>query len=214
MKKLILSLLVLLMMMPQPCAAAEEATALRFGTDEAVSAIYASYEMEAGAQTVTVTFADHVKATAQANYVNGKLWISIASASTIDLSGPVGWVTATDAEGRTFAPTLKLASLNFNGEPARCNLTIGAVDAHRSGTALQVAVQAAEAFGGSYLLCAAAYDAAGRQVSLAMQTAALAETAESFSLELKDSAAAACVKVFFLTDGWSPVAAETVRLAD
>lgn len=212
MKRTMLSLLVVLLLLPRLCAAAEEATALRFGTDKAVSAIYASYEVDA--QTVTVTFADHVKASAFANYVNGKLWISIASAHTIDLSGPVGWVTATDAQGRSFAPALKLASLNFNGEPAQCDLTIGGAEVRRSGTALQIAVQAEEPFGGRYLLCAAAYDAAGRQLRVAVQPAAFAETVERFSLELTDSADAAYVKLFFLTEGWSPIASETLRPAD
>lgn len=213
MKRIIFSLLTLMLLTVQAFAVEEESTALRFGTEEPVSAIYASYEVETGAQEVTVTFAEHVRSSAYANFVDGKLWISIASSAPIDLTRSVGQVTAKNAEGQTFAPALTLASLRFNGQDAHCNLTIDTASVRRNGTDLQLAVEAGEPFGGSYLLCAAAYDAGGRQLICTVQTADLGEKTGSFSLELKDCADAERVKVFFLTQQWCPVTAETVLLA-
>lgn len=211
MRKLCVTLLALLLLMPQ-VAAAEESTPLRFGTDGAVNAIDASYTLEAGVQDVQVTFSEAVAGYAQYNVVNGKLLIAIASSTPIDLSQPLGQVTAKNAAGQVIAPALTLASLQFNGQDAERNLTVSSATAQRSGSAVQVAIQAAEDFGGSGLLCAAAYDAAGRQLTCAVQTLSFAEGTGSFSLTLGDCADAARVKVFLLSEQWRPITTETIQL--
>lgn len=211
MRKFCITLLALLLLMPQAAAAAES-TPLRFGTDVAVNAIDASYTLEEGVQDVQVTFAAAVAGYAQYNVVNGKLLIAIASSTPIDLSQPLGQVTAKNAAGQIIAPTLTLAGLQFNGQDAERNLTVSSATAQRSGSTVQVAIQAAEDFGGSALLCAAAYDAAGRQLACAVQALSFAEGAGSFSLALEGCADAARVKVFLLSEQWRPITTETIHL--
>jgi len=118
MRKTLVLLLMFLLLVPQAYAA-EDSTELDFCADGQVYSIYASYTVEEDVTDVTVTFADHVKSYAYANFVNGKLWVSIASVDAIDLSKPVGWVTAKDAEGQEVAPTLEFASLKYNGKAAK-----------------------------------------------------------------------------------------------
>ena len=205
MRKTLVLLLVLLLLIPQAYAAGDS-TPLRFGSDEAVCSIYASYEIEEDVTEVTVTFADHVKNYAYSNFVNGKLWISIASVDSIDLNKPVGCVTAKNAGGQEIAPTLELASLNFNGEAAKGNLVLNSVQASLSGKSLSVNVDADDHFLGSYTLVVAAYDANGKMLDNGIKSVAFGEKQETFVANLTDCAEADHVKAFFLSSEWRPVA--------
>lgn len=205
MRKALVFLLALLLLIPQAYAA-EDATALRLGSDTAVSSIYGSYEVLEDAADVSVTFSDAVGQFAYANFVDGKLWIAVASVESIDLSEPIGWVTATDAEGNAFAPTLEVASLKFDGSEAKCNLTVESVQAKLSGGNLSVSVDARDDYLGSYTLVVSAYDAYGKILDSNVQMVSFREKQETFVAGLANCAEGAYVKAFFLSSEWTPVA--------
>jgi len=204
MRKTLVFLLALLLLIPQAYAA--DATALRLGSDTAISSIYGSYEVLEDAVDVSVTFSDALGQFAYANFVDGKLWIAVASVESIDLSEPIAWVTATDAAGNTFAPTLEVASLKFDGSEAKCNLTVEAVDAKLSGNSLGVEVDARDDYLGSYTLVVSAYDAYGKMLDSRVTAADFEEKQESFTASLTNCEEGSCVKVFFLSPEWTPIA--------
>ena len=206
MRKTLVLLMTLLLLIPHAYAAESPATVLCFGSDAAVNSIYGSYEVLEEAAEVSVTFADGVKNFSYANFVDGKLWIAVASVESIDLSEPIGWVTAKDANGREFAPTLEVSSLKFNGDVAKCNLVVESVRASLKGDALAAVVEARDDFLGSYPLIVSAYDAHGRMLSSGMKTAVFDEAQKTFAISLTDCKEASCVKAFFLSSEWRPIA--------
>ena len=184
-----------------------EATPLRFGSAEPVYSIYACYQVQTqGVEDVSVTFSDGVKNYAYANYVDGQLWVSIASATPLNLNQPMGWACAELSDGQTAAPELKLVSLRFNGQDAVNGLIVEAVQGTLNDGMLQVTVSACDDSGASYTMIAAAYRADGKLLRTDISTVDLAQMQGPVFVELEQCAEAACVKALFFNDRWKPIA--------
>ena len=204
MKKTLVLLIALLLLVPQVCAA-ETGTALRFGSGDPIYSIYASYEIEAGITDVKVTFADQVKNYAYSNFVNGKLWISVASVDSLDLSKPIGYVMGKTASGKEIAPELVITSLSFNGEAAKGNLVFDSVQATLNGNAMRVIAKADDHFLGSYTLVVSAYDTDGKMLNSYVMAADFEKKQERFTADLAGCVGASYVKAFFLSSEYRPV---------
>ncbi len=115
-KKLLVILLVLMLSAVMASASGDTPnTALTVDSQETVYSVYACYEVLGDYASITVDFADAVEAYAYSNFVGGKLYISVASASEIDVSSAVAKASAEDAEGNKLAPKLKMVKCTING---------------------------------------------------------------------------------------------------
>lgn len=112
-KKLCILALVLMMLVTVASAAY---TPLKIVSDGDIYSIYAIYSIPGNYTAIDVDFSDEVESFAYANLVNGKLYISVASATKLDLSNPIAKITATDASGNTVAPKISAEKVTLNGE--------------------------------------------------------------------------------------------------
>lgn len=190
-----------------PCGAAQqEFTSLQFGTPETIYGISAVYAVETeNVETITVVFADAVKNYAYANYVNGELRVSIASADPLDLSYEIGQITATLDNGTQTAPDLKLKSLKFNGKKATCNLIPGAVTSSVNDKDLDVFVAVHNDFPIRCKVLIAAYNDTHQMLGCAVKEGD--PVAEDFSVQttLLGCAKSEYLKIFYLTEAFQPI---------
>lgn len=206
MRKICVMILVMLLL-AVPCGAAQqESTPLQFGTPETIYGISAVYAVETeNVDTVEVVFADSVKNYAYANYVNGELRISIASADPLDLSYEIGQISATLDNGTQTAPDLKLKSLKFNGKKATCNLIPATVTSSVKDRDLDVSVSVHNDFPIACKVMVAAFNDTHQMLGCAIQDGD--SVAQDFSVQatLFNCAEAEYLKTFYLTETFQPI---------
>ncbi len=189
-------------------SASGEAYEVSLDTGIEVYSVYMCYEVKnSNVSTVNVDFADSVKVYGYSNYVNNKIWISIASGSPIDCSSVLANITVVSDGGKEETPDLLMSLLKINGvEISTAEFHPTSVTAQKTGNNINFSVNVHdELLRDNICIYAALYKESGEMTDVKIMKSnpeSADETYSSAFLGVKDETT---VKVFFMKGVFSPI---------
>lgn len=168
--------------------------------------LYMCYDVHnKDAHSVNVEFSEAVGGSAYSNFKDGKLWISVASASPIDCSGNIAKVTVLDDKGNTIKPQLSRSLYRINGKTVNDTLRVTLENLVKDSNGIKLSVKVEdELLRKNVTMCTALYNDNGKMVGIKLTKLDPSEVEEHYNIVCEAPSDAHMVKIMFLNDKLKP----------
>ena len=175
--------------------------------------LYMCYDVHnEDAHSVNVEFSEAVGGAAYSNFKDGKLWISVASASPIDCSDNIAKVKVLDDKGNVLKPQLSRSLYRINGKTVKDTFRATLENLVKDSSGIKISVKVEdELFRKNVTMYAALYNDNGKMVGIKLMKLNPSNVEEHYDIVCVAPDDADMVKIMFLNGKLKPYTATIVR---